>query len=111
MNSSVSEADLVQVVLTGNLRAKFDGNNLLDLFEWTTSRHEEYVSLQDLEASALESPDLKQSPSMSKNAKRAAQQKQKEQAAREQARHITIPKPSVNDMGLTPAVMECLEVS
>ena len=100
--------------MNGSLRAKFDSSHSLDLFEWIpTSSHREYVALDELRKTAMESPELKQSPSMSKNAaKRAQSQKNKElPIAKDQPRQIAVPKSLVNEYGLTPIVAHCLEVS
>ena len=101
-----------QLRMNGNLRARFDASNALELFEWVTTQHNEFIPLDQLQKSATQSPELKQSPTMSKSTgKRAQQQRQKEQeAAKKQQLQAPIPSSIVSDVGLTPAVMHCLEV-
>lgn len=101
-----------QLRMDGSLKAKFDANHMLELLEWSTTYFKEFIPLEQLKKSAGQSPELKQSPTISKSTgKRAQQQRQKEQeAARNQPLQVPLPKSIVSDVGLTPAVIECLEV-
>ena len=96
--------------MLGQIRARYNAALQLDLFEWETTEHEEWFARTTLDALGPESPDLKQSPSTSKNSKKT-QQKQKEQQAKSQARNIAVPKPITDDTGLPRAVYTVLEVS
>ena len=98
--------------MDGSLRAKFDANHALELLDWSTIHFKEFIPLDQLKKSAGQSPELKHSPSLTKTTgKRAQQQRQKEQeAARNQALQVPLPMSFVSDVGLTPAVMQCLEV-
>ena len=60
----------------------------------------------------IESPDLKQSPTMSKTQSKRAQQQQKQQAAanKNQPPQAPIPASMVNEFGTTRAVQEFLEL-
>lgn len=94
----------------GQLKAKFNTTAHLDFLEWVTFEHKEYVSLTELEKSVPESPELKQSPSMSKNSKKSQAKQKDQQLARGQGRHIPVPKPLVTEFGFPKAVQQCLEV-
>lgn len=103
----------------GTLRAQFDANQKIELFEFVTTRHEEYVPrgriveaarpLHDWQKEwqkANPPPDGKQSPEMSK--KKARPLKSPPTAPPE----IDIPDSKVKlNMGITPAVFRFLEVS
>ena len=101
-----------QLRMNGNLRAKFDASHALELLEWVTTQFSEFIPLDQLQKSIAQSPEVKQSPTMSKaTGKRAQQQRQKEQeAAKNQPPQVPLPTSLVSDVGLTPAVMQCLEV-
>ena len=97
----------------GNLRAQFDQNGRIDILDLVTTEHNEYVPRAQLPA-AVESPDLKQSPSASKAAgKRASQQrgKQQLQVPQEQTPQKVVPTTMVNIWGVTNAVLSFLEVT
>lgn len=109
-----SKANSGQIVMNGSIRAQFDMSLTLDLLEWITTDHREYVPLEQLRNSAVQSPEIKYSPSMSKSSgRKAQQQRQKElQAAKDQqSMQAPIPNSIISEWGLTPAVMELLEVS
>jgi len=108
-----------QLVAHGTLRAQFDANQKIELLEFATSHHEEYVSRRGiLEAArplhewqkewqkANAPPDGKQSPEMSK--KKAKPMKSPPTAPPE----IDIPDTKLKGgLGITPAVFRFLEVS
>lgn len=97
----------------GNLRAQFDQNGRIDILDLVTTEHNEYIPRVQLQP-AVESPDHKQSPSISKaTGKRASQQrgKQQLQAPQEQAPQIVVPTSMVNSYGVTDAVSRFLEVN
>jgi len=107
------------LVSTGVLRAQFDPNQKIELLEFVTNNHEEYVPrTRIVEAArplhewhkewhkANPPPDGKQSPEMSK--KKARQNKSPPTAPPE----IDIPESKVKGtMGITPSVFRFLEVS
>jgi hypothetical protein len=71
----------VQLVATGTLQAQFDAEQKLELFEFCTSDHEEFVSLKRVIEAAkpahiwvkewhkINQQDIKASPEMSKKSK------------------------------------------
>lgn len=80
------------------------------MLEIMTDGYEELVPLKNLE-SAQGSPEMKQSPNVSKNSKRSQQrQKQQIQILKDQPQLAPIPDPSANDCGTTDAVSKFLEV-
>lgn len=85
--------------------------NILDL---VTNKHNEYIPRGSLMQTAAESPEIKQSPSISKNGgKRGIHQRQKMQAqtAQDPNRQAPPPESMVNDYGITKDVWQFLEVS
>jgi hypothetical protein len=107
-------------VANGTLRAQFDANQKIELLEFVTSSHDEYVSrTRIVEAArplhewqkewqkANAAADGKQSPEMSKKGK-ARPMKSPPNAPPE----IDIPDSKVKlNMGITPSVFRFLEVS
>ncbi|KAL9067619.1 MAG: hypothetical protein Q9161_006808, partial [Pseudevernia consocians] len=99
-----------QLVSQGNLRCQFDQNWRIDLLELTTVEHSEYVPRQELLRSAAESPDIKQSPNISKSSgKRAQQQRQKQQHAQDQPAPKPVPSSMVLEYGMTKGAQTYLE--
>jgi hypothetical protein len=105
-------------VASGTLRAQFDANQKIELLEFVTSHHEEYVPrVKVVEANrplhewtkewqkANQPPDGKQSPEISK--KKSRPMKSPPTAPPD----INIPESKVKlNMGITPAVFQFLEV-
>ncbi len=89
--------------MTGQLRAQFDQDSKIDLLDFATQNHSEYLPLTRIKTllSPYSSPET-QSPKQNKSSK----QKQ----ARPQP-SINIPKSRVNSFGVTDAVQTFLEVS
>ena len=116
--SHIYRAYPFQLVSNGTLRAQFDSNQKIELLEFVTSNHEEYVPrTRILEAArplhewhkewhkAHPPPDVKQSPEMSKKKNRPM--KSTPTAPPE----IDIPESKVKGaMGITPSVFRFLEV-
>ena len=108
-----------QLVANGVLRAQFDANQKIELLEFVTGNHQEYLPRRTvLDAArplhewqkewhkANAPPDGKQSPEMSK--KKARPMKSPPSAPPE----IDIPDTKVKGaMGITPSVFRFLEVS
>ena len=99
--------------MTGRLSAQFDAQGKIDVLDLATSEHNELVPRIKLIQSAQGSPEMKQSPNASKNAKRSAQQRQKQQlqVPHDQPPQASIPDSMVGDYGTTGAVMRLLEVN
>lgn len=109
----------VQLVATGTLRAQFDAEQKIELFEFLTTRHEEYVARKHVieaakpahewvkEWRSLNTMDGKQSPEMSKKGKsRQLKSPQKEPPGV----LVDLPDSAVNSKGVTEAVHQFLEV-
>lgn len=103
------------------MRAQFDENYKLDVLEFSTTGHEEYVSLRSVIRAAkpahdwvkdwqkMNSQDAKSSPEMSKKAK--ARQMKSPQTAPPDAL-VDLPGSAVKkSMGIPEAVFQFLEVS
>lgn len=101
---------MIQLVSVGKLRAHFDQNSKMDAMDFVTNRHEEYISREVLVQSAAESPDIKQSPNISKSGSKRARGKQPQQV-QDQPRQVPIPDRVVTDYGVTVAIQQFLEVS
>lgn len=112
-------ANEVQLVANGTLRAHFDGEQKLELLEFVTSGHEEYVRRQTaLEAARPlhnwtkewkllnSAPDGKPSPEMNKKKQKAM----KSPPTAPPEFEFPDTKLKVN-FGITPAVFRFLEVS
>ena len=93
----------------GTLRAQFDQQGKLDVLEIAASEHNEYILRAGLVQTAAKSPDIKQSPNMSKAASK--RRKAQQQSSDDQPPQIPIPKSAVTDMGVTNAIQQFLEVS
>lgn len=99
--------------MTGSLKAQFNSEGKLDLLDLATPEHNELVPRSKLVGSAQGSPELKQSPNVSKNSKRAQQrqkQQQQQQASQDQLSHAPIPDSTIGHMGTTNGVFIFLEV-
>ena len=101
-----------QLLATGYLHAEFNREDLFELLEIVITEHTEYVPRQSLENTRIESPELKQSPTMSKPQSKRAQQQQKQQAAasKNHVPQAPIPKSAVNENGTTDAVWQFIEI-
>ena len=108
-----------QLVATGTLRAQFDAEQKIELFEFLTTRQEEYVSRKRVieaakpahewikEWRSVNTMDGKQSPEMSKKGKaRQLKSPQKEPPGV----LVDLPDSAVNSKGVTEAVHQFLEV-
>ncbi|KAL8726615.1 MAG: hypothetical protein Q9181_005976 [Wetmoreana brouardii] len=102
-----------QLVTSGGLRVQFDQLGKIDKLEILTTSHEEFVPRAQLLRTATESPEMKHSPNQTKaSGKKASQQRQKAaQATHEQGPVAAIPRTTINDQGVTPSVMQFLEVA
>lgn len=76
-----------------------------------TSEHSEYVPRRQLLQMVSESPEIKQSPNVSKAAGKRQQRQKPLQVPDEQRPQISVPKSSVNEWGLPAQVLALLEVS
>ena len=108
----------MQLVASGTLRAQFDSEQKIELLEFITTSHEEYVSRKRVIEGArpvhlwikdwhhMNYPDNKQSPEMSKKGKAKAM-KSPPSAPPE----IELPETYLKQkMGITEAVFQFLEV-
>lgn len=93
----------MQLIMFGTLRAQFDPNSKIDVLDFVTAYHTEYVSRASIKnpSSPYSSPD-ERSPGQHKNAKQKAQRAQMQ---------IQVPESRVNVYGVTDAVMTFLEVT
>ncbi len=82
----------------------------MDALELFTSRHDEYIPREVLVQTAAESPDIKQSPNISKSGNKRARGKQPQQV-QDQPRQAPIPDSMVTEYGVTRTVQQFLEVS
>ena len=110
---------MFQVVATGTLRATFDGEFKLELLEFLTTNHEEYIPRKQVIEAAkpahiwfkewhqVNTPDAKQSPEMSKKSK-AKQLKSPQRQPPEVLEGL--PDSAVNSKGVTEAVHQFHEV-
>lgn len=93
-----------QIFTNGTLRAHFDMNNKIEMLDIDVLNYTEYLPRSQLQA--LEALDQKQSPKVSKNMGKRAQQKQAQlQPA------FTLPESMVTTNGVPTAVMSFLEVA
>ena len=106
-------ADTKQLFAYGDLHARFDQVGKILTLEMATNQHSEYVSISSLRQASAESPEIKQSPSITKNGAKRTQQRQKQvtQSGQDQSPQVTIPEPMVTENGTTTAVWQFLEVS
>ncbi|EAU38009.1 hypothetical protein ATEG_01252 [Aspergillus terreus NIH2624] len=90
-----------QLVSHGALRAHFDMHNKIEMLDIVIMNHTEYLP----RSKVLEAADQKQSPKVSKNTGKRAQQKQAPQPS------LTLPESMVTANGVPTAVMSFLEVA
>ncbi|KAL5335275.1 LIM-domain binding protein-domain-containing protein [Aspergillus crustosus] len=91
-----------QLFSTGTLRAHFDFQNKIEMLDIVVMNHTEYLPRSQVLALEV---DQKQSPKVTKNMGKRAQQKQPPQPA------ITLPESMVTSNGVPTAVMSFLEVA
>lgn len=93
---------LEQLVSSGTLRAQFDQNSKIDVLDFVTVNHSEYLPRAQLKTilSSFSPPDEK-SPKHHKGAKQKAPQRQPT---------VSMPDAQVNSFGVTDDVMNFLEV-
>lgn len=111
--------DRLQLVSTGILRVQFDAEQRMELFEFLTTSHEEYIARKQVIDAAkpahmwmkdwhkVNSQDGKTSPEMSKKSK-AKQLKSPQTQPPEVL--VDLPDSAVNSKGVTVAVHQFLEV-
>ncbi|KAL3496046.1 LIM-domain binding protein-domain-containing protein [Aspergillus germanicus] len=92
-----------QLFTTGTLRAHFDFQNKIEMLDIVVMNHTEYLPRSQLQA--LELAEQKQSPKVTKNMGKRAQQKQAQQPA------FTLPESMVTSNGVPTSVMSFLEVA
>jgi hypothetical protein len=109
----------LQLVATGTLRAQFDAEQKIELFEFLTTSQEEYIPRKQVidaakpahnwmkEWKTVNSQDVKQSPEMTKKGK-ARQLKSPQSHPPEIL--VDLPDSAVNSKGVTEAVHQFLEV-
>lgn len=94
------------------MRVQFNESQRIDVLEMITIENKEYIPRLQLLESMDQSPEIKQSPSISKNqGKKAQQQRQKEEEARRKPPQAFVPRSAVGEWGLPNGVLEFLEVS
>jgi hypothetical protein len=108
-----------QVVSTGILRVQFDSDQRIELFEFITTGHEEYVARNRVIEAAkpahiwfkewhkTNSPDSKQSPEMSKKGKKNLKSPQ----SHPPEVLSDLPQSAIASEGVTSEVHQMLEVS
>ena len=104
---AAAQAYLVQVISSGTLRAQFDQNSKVELLEFVTQDHKEFLPRGQMKAlvSPHNSPDQKSSPKQTKTiGKQKAQQRAPPPAP------IILPESQVNEYGVTNEVAKFLEV-
>lgn len=113
MKTNYPPADTKKLFAYGDLCARFDQVGKILTLEMVTNQHNEYVSISSLRQTSAESPEIKQSPNISKNGAKRSQQRQKQlaQLGQDQSPQVPIPEPMVTENGTTVAVWEFLEVS
>ncbi len=82
----------------------------MDVLEFVTNEHNEYIPRTTLVQAAAESPEIKHSPNVSKTAGKRAQQRQKQQQQENLQPQIPVPESAFHECGTTPAVWIFLEV-
>ncbi|KKK26003.1 hypothetical protein AOCH_000459, partial [Aspergillus ochraceoroseus] len=92
-----------QLFATGTLRAHFDFQNKIEMLDIVIMNHNEYLPRSQLQALEV-LPDQKQSPKVSKNMGKRAQQKQAQPS-------FTLPESMVTANGVPTPVMSFLEVA
>ena len=105
-SSSFNNAFLTQTAqlfTNGTLVAHFDVNNKIEILDIVVLNHTEYLPRHQLQA-LEQSEQQKQSPKVSKNMSKRAQQKQPSSPT------ITLPESMVTNNGVPIAVMSFLEV-
>ncbi|RCI13329.1 hypothetical protein L249_0322 [Ophiocordyceps polyrhachis-furcata BCC 54312] len=107
------------LVATGTLRVHFDAEQRIELFEFLTTGHEEYISRKKVidaakpahmwlkEWHTVNSQDAKQSPEMSKKSKAKALRSPQTQPPEVL---VNLPDCAVNGKGVTEAVHQFLEI-
>ncbi|KAL9635636.1 MAG: hypothetical protein Q9164_003329 [Protoblastenia rupestris] len=95
------------------MRAQYNRDHALDILDLVTEEHTEFIPRAQLVSTQIDSPELKQSPTMSKaQSKRAQQQRQKQAAAeKDHLPQTPVPKSIVNEWGATRAVWQFLELA
>ena len=107
----VLQAYSFQLVSMGTLSAQFDQHGKMDVLEIVATEHNEYIPRAGLVQTAAESPELKQSPNMSKAASKRQSKQKQQQPPQDQPPQIPIPESAVTDLGITQAIQQFLEVS
>ena len=117
-----SRAYFIQVIANGTLRAHFDEQQKMELLEFVTSSHEEYIQ-RNVAVNAIRplwdwakdwhklntSPDVKNSPEMNK--KKAKTPKSQTQPQQLPPPQVPIPHSKVKaSIGVTPSLFQFLEV-
>ena len=109
----------LHLIATGALKAQFDSEQKIELFEFSTTEHEEYISYKKAVEAAkpvhnwikewhrINSPDMKGSPEMSKKTKKQLKSPQNAPPAA----LVDLPRSAVNQKtGIPEAVFQFLEV-
>ncbi|KAI9824579.1 MAG: hypothetical protein M1832_001668 [Thelocarpon impressellum] len=98
-----------QVISSGTLRAQFDQNSKIDVLEFVTQDHKEFLPRNQMKAlvSPHNSPDQKMSSP--KQTKTLGKQKAQQRALPPPP--IVLPESQVNDYGVTDAVTKFLELA
>jgi hypothetical protein len=91
-----------KLFVNGSLRAVLDHNNKIEMLDLSVSSYNEYIPRSQLQPQ--EPVEQKQSPRVSKNMNKRAQQKQPTHP------HIILPESLVNGHGIPPGVQSFLEV-
>lgn len=94
------------------MRVQFNEFQKIDVLEMITVENKEYIPRLQLLESMEQSPEMKQSPSITKSqGKKAQQQRQKEEEAKRRQPQAFVPRSVVGEWGLPNGVSEWLEVN
>ena len=102
-------------MMFGMLRAQFTPAGQMTLLEITATEHSEMIPREKLLRTAADSPEMKQSPTMSKNQGKGGRAQGKGKAATAPRKDgpslVPIPPKAVNYFGITNKVQNFFEVS
>ena len=102
-------------MMFGMLRAQFTPTGQMTLLEITATEHSEMIPREKLLRTAADSPEMKQSPTMSKNQGKGSRAQGKGKAAAAPRKDgpslAPIPPNAVNYFGITNKVLGFFEVS
>ena len=99
----------MQVTANGSLRATVSADDQFDNLEIIFTEWTEFIPRLHLKETAIEPPELKTSPNLSKNAGKRAQQQRQQALAGKNSQTAPIPETVVNEFGVTKGVQQYCE--